>query len=280
MTRSPYTVNRSGRQEFDKIARDEIRHLWAIDESSKPGPKPTYTAREIARAAIELADESGLAALSMREVARRLNASAMSLYGQVSSKAELVGIMVDEVADECAAPTSGMWKERANTVAWANWRCFEKHPWLLAVDQHRPVLGPGVLRKYELELATFDDLAMSDVDRDFTLGSLLALTRGCAKGSVDATAAAARTGQTDTEWWAARAPFLDELNLSGRFPLASRVGAAAGANANAPQSPEGLFHFALRIWVAGVEATIDPNRRSEMGALDVVPVAGNEAELF
>lgn len=258
MPRSGYTVKGSRERSAEKVALNEMRSLWDIQEPSRPGPKPTFTAREIARVAIDLADECGLAALSMREVARRLNTSPMSLYGQFSSKAELVMVMIDDAASACAVPTHGTWKERANILAWTNWRSFEKHPWLLSVDQHRPVLGPGVIRKYEVELAAFDDLNLSDVDRDLALGSLLAITRGCAKSSIDAATAIAQTGQTDAEWWAVRAPLLDRLNLPEQFPLASRVGAAAGTDANAPQNPEGLFRFALRTWVAGMEAAIVP----------------------
>jgi AcrR family transcriptional regulator len=253
MSRSTYTVKGSPRLTDEKAARLEIENLWGLEKPSQPGPKSAFTARGVARAAITLADQSGLAALTMREIAKHMNTSAMTLYGRVSGKAELISLMVDEVAGECAGETEGPWNERAISLAWSNWRCFERHPWLLTVDQHRPVLGPGVLRKYEVELAAFDDLHLADVARDLALGSLLALVHGCAKGSIDAATSVARTGLTDAEWWATRAPLLEGLNLHEQFPLGSRVGAAAGAHANAPKSQAELFQFALKVWVAGME---------------------------
>ena len=58
----------------------------------------------IVEAAIGLADEDGLEALSMRRVADRLGVGAMSLYTYVQGKSELVELMVDVALGEAMLP--------------------------------------------------------------------------------------------------------------------------------------------------------------------------------
>ena len=48
--------------------------------------------------AIALADEQGLGAVSMRALAARLGMSAMTLYGYVPGKEELLDLMLDRVS--------------------------------------------------------------------------------------------------------------------------------------------------------------------------------------
>ncbi|KUL37157.1 hypothetical protein ADL22_22465 [Streptomyces sp. NRRL F-4489] len=65
-------------------------------------------------------------------------------------KAELLGLMLDSVA---ALPVDGLpepgpetgWRPALEAVAHASWRLHLEHPWLLQVDQGRPLLGPNAL---------------------------------------------------------------------------------------------------------------------------------------
>src|ERR671922_2206935 len=67
----------------------------------EPPPRPVPLDRErIVAAAIALADEGGLEAVSLRKVAARLDAGPMRLYGYISTKEELFDLMVDEVHAE------------------------------------------------------------------------------------------------------------------------------------------------------------------------------------
>ncbi|MGO4428402.1 GntR family transcriptional regulator, partial [Streptomyces sp. MCAF7] len=58
-----------------------------------PGAEHELTRERIVRAAIEIADSEGLAALSMRGVAARLGVAAMSPYRHIGSKEDLVLLM-------------------------------------------------------------------------------------------------------------------------------------------------------------------------------------------
>lgn len=242
-------------KDASKIARDEIRRLWAIEGSGRPGPKAAHDARRLARAGIELADELGFDALSMRNVAKRLSTSVMSLYSVVPGRAELLEVMVDEVAGEISEPPSGGWQVKAGSVARQNWNCYERHPWLVTAAAHRPVLGPNVMRKYEIELGAFEGTGLTDVQMDTALNSLLAFTRGCAIAHAEA-AAAIRAGSNDKQWWEARAPLLEPLRLEERFPLAARVGTAAGAEAQSPHVPLATFEFGLQLWIDGMSEAL------------------------
>lgn len=240
----------------EKQAREEFRRHWDMETASRPGPKAAQTARSIAKAAIIIADEEGLTALSMRNIAAKLSMSTMALYNHFPGKSELLSVMVDEIAGEALSSTSGDWRERTTALAYSNWQCFLRHPWLPSVENYRPVIGPNVLRKYDQELAVFDGLGLTDIEMDFALSSLLALVKGCAMTAIDANGVLKQQTETDGEWWGARQPLLAELNVQDRFPLASRVGEAVGQHANAPQSPEEAFRFGLDRWIAGMQALV------------------------
>ena len=60
---------------------------------------PLSREREL-QAAIELADEGGIEALTMRKLARALGVEAMSLYNHVANKGDLVDGIVDLVISE------------------------------------------------------------------------------------------------------------------------------------------------------------------------------------
>jgi AcrR family transcriptional regulator len=81
------------------------------------GPKPGLTVERIVRAAIEVADAEGLAALSMRRVADQLGVGTMSLYTYVPGKAELIDVMLDAVHAEPEAA-----RARRRVGGGRNWR--------------------------------------------------------------------------------------------------------------------------------------------------------------
>src|ERR1700757_253804 len=55
---------------------------------------------QVLRAAVAIADESGMAALSMRKLGEAVGVEAMSLYNHVASKGDLLDGMVDIVFSE------------------------------------------------------------------------------------------------------------------------------------------------------------------------------------
>lgn len=238
--------------------RRAIELLWGPREPSRKGPRPRLSVERIARAAIEIADAEGLGALSMRRVADRLGVTAMSLYTYVPSKAELLDVMLDTVyAEVTERPKRERrregWRERLEHVARENWTLYRRHPWLLQVSTRRPVLGPNLIAKYDYELSAVDGIGLTDVEMDLVVSLVSDYVHGAVRGAVQADALAERTGMTDEEWWKQAGPVLAEVLEPRRYPLAVRVGAAAGAEYGAASDPERSFEFGLQILLDGLE---------------------------
>ena len=69
-------------------------------------------------AAIVVLDAEGLAGLTMRRVARELDAGAMSLYRHVAGREELLDLVLESLAAEVpVSPRSGAWREDAAALA-------------------------------------------------------------------------------------------------------------------------------------------------------------------
>ena len=94
---------------------------------------------EIVRAAIKVADAEGPDAVSMRRIARELNAGTMSLYWHVASKEELLDLMIDSVQGEQLAPEpSGDWRADLRALTRSARAALHRHPWMVDFIGGRP----------------------------------------------------------------------------------------------------------------------------------------------
>jgi AcrR family transcriptional regulator len=235
-----------------------IELLWGVQEKPRRGPKPKLTVEQIVRAATRVADAEGLAALSMRRVADELDVAVMSLYTYFPSKAELIDVMLDRALGETARP-GGVphgWRGALEQVARENWALLHRHPWLLQVATGRPPLGPNVTAKYDYELRAVDGIGLTDVEMDAVLSLVLGHVEGAARRSVEAARAVRSSGMTDEEWWTEYAPLLEQVLDPSRYPVAARVGQAAGEAYGAAYDPNHGFEFGLARLLDGVEALV------------------------
>jgi AcrR family transcriptional regulator len=84
----------------------------------------------VLRAAIDLADESGIESLSMRKLGQALGVEAMSLYNHVANKDDILNAIIDIVEDEIELPSAGeAWKSALRGIALSAHDVFERHPW-------------------------------------------------------------------------------------------------------------------------------------------------------
>jgi AcrR family transcriptional regulator len=237
-----------------------IELLWRLrDPPPRRGPKPRFSAHELAHIAIQIADSEGLAALSMRRVADQLGVTAMSLYTYVPGKTELLDLMLDTVCGEAIDRDSdGIgWRAKLEVVARQSWAIYRRHPWMLQVGtMNRPVLGPNVIAKYDRELRAIDGVGLDDIEMDSVVALIANYVHGAARGAVDTTQAERSTGMTDEQWWSASAPVLEKVFDVSRYPTAARVGAAAGAAYGAAYDPDHAFEFGLQRILDGIEAFI------------------------
>jgi AcrR family transcriptional regulator len=215
--------------------------LWRRNEPPRRGPRPRLSVDAVVEAAIALADAAGLEAVTMRAVAERLGVSAMTLYTYVPGKAELLDLMLDALwlaMPREAGPT-------IRAVADANRQLYDEHPWAARVTTARPPLGPGLLAKYEHELHAFEGLGLSDADMDAALTLVLGFVQGIAAQEPAST--------PDAEWWEAAGPLLAEVVDAEQYPLASRVGTAAGEAQGGAYDAERAYEFGLARIIEGLE---------------------------
>ena len=122
---------------------------WGLDAAPTRGPRRELSHDAIVAAAIDLADAGGLAAVTMAKVAEALGFTTMSLYRYVSSKDELVALMLDAAAAEPAEieVTTDDWRQGLRDVARLNLAVYERHPWFLDVPLSlQSVLMPNTMR--------------------------------------------------------------------------------------------------------------------------------------
>jgi AcrR family transcriptional regulator len=229
-----------------------IRLLWRAElpPASPRGRPARISVDDVVAAAIAIADDDGLASLTMRAVAGRLGSSPMALYAHVPDKTALLALMSDQVLarmphddyDRIADQ-----RERLVRLAADNRAVHLAHRWLASLGPDLTPVGPGAVGKYERELRAVEPLGLSPVETDACLTLLVDFAR--ASAAAEHAAAAPEPG-----WWEAAAPVLAEHVTAERFPLAARIGAAAGEHLGAARDDEHAFRFGLARILDGIEA--------------------------
>jgi AcrR family transcriptional regulator len=120
-----------------------------------PGPRPTQKRTPLSReralhAAVELADDEGIDAVTMRKLAQALGVEAMSLYHHVANKSDILDGMVDLVFSEIDLPDEGAdWTvamtDRSRSVRAA----LLRHRWAIGLMESRKSPGPATMRHHD-----------------------------------------------------------------------------------------------------------------------------------
>ena len=123
--------------------------------AEEPGSRLPLNRHRILAAAAEIADERGVGAVTMREVASRLRVEAMSLYNHVSNKEDILDGMVDLVVEQFDLPEDiGDWREAMRRRAASAHQVFGRHPWAPMLLDSRESSGPSRLRYFDWVLGT------------------------------------------------------------------------------------------------------------------------------
>jgi AcrR family transcriptional regulator len=125
--------------------------------------------QEILDAALALADEKGLDAVSMRAVAERTGVTPMALYPHVGSKAALLDgmlgrLLADLLPPVAAAAQSQDWRQRLRTIAHLARGLAHRHPWAAMLIFSRPSVAPGAVRVVDQIYAALIDAGVPDAD--------------------------------------------------------------------------------------------------------------------
>jgi len=101
-------------------------------------------------AALRVADEGGLAGLTIRSLAQRLDAKPMSLYHYVANKEEILDGLVDLVFAEIEVPEpTGDWRAEMTRRARSAREVLRRHPWSIALLESRTSPGTATLRHHD-----------------------------------------------------------------------------------------------------------------------------------
>jgi AcrR family transcriptional regulator len=104
----------------------------------------------VLRAAIDLADDAGIDALSMRRLGQALGVEAMSLYNHVANKEDILNGIVDLVVSEFELPPPGSdWKAAIRRTAISAHEVLVRHPWAASLMLSPARVSPARLRYME-----------------------------------------------------------------------------------------------------------------------------------
>lgn len=122
---------------------------------TKKKARAPLTPERVMQAALEMADTTGLDALSMRSLAASLKVEAMSLYNHVPSKEKILDGLVELVVSEIEMPVVGEnWKASMRKRALSAHAVLLRHPWATKLFASRINVGPNMLRYVDRTVGT------------------------------------------------------------------------------------------------------------------------------
>ncbi|MFI7416831.1 GntR family transcriptional regulator [Nonomuraea sp. NPDC049684] len=203
----------------------------------------------VVRAAMEIADAGGLAALSMRAVAAELGVATMALYRHLEGKAELTQLIADAAFAEIGYPEPPPgWRSHLRVAAQLQWAAYQRHPWLpRLVSITRPGTLPGQLAYGLWTLRALDGLGLDPGTRIHIYATVVNYVRGTAINIESEAAAELDTGMTSKQWGKAK------LSVDG--PLIARV-----TDPGAELDLQSLFAFGLERLLDGLATVIVPRK--------------------
>ncbi len=234
-----------------------VRMLWGWDEPQRRGPKPALTLDRIAAVAVKLADAEGLGAVSMNRVAGQLGYTTMSLYRYVSSKDDLVALMMDFAAGErdLAGRRTGGW--RAALERWSlDYRdILSRHPWVTQVPIDGLPTTPNQVAWMETGLRALSATRLSETEKLQVLLVVTSYVRNTAQMVAEMADAQRAAGHEPRTVMSRYAETLSRLIDGKQFPALSNS-LASGAFEQDDDDPDEDFRFGLKTVLDGVAVLV------------------------
>jgi AcrR family transcriptional regulator len=102
----------------------------ALAAEDSPQPRRRLSRRLVLERAVEMADQQGIEAVSMRRLAQELGVEAMSLYHWFNKKTDIYQGMLEAVWAEVEVPPADeAWRPALRRSAISAYRSLLRHPW-------------------------------------------------------------------------------------------------------------------------------------------------------
>jgi DNA-binding transcriptional regulator YhcF (GntR family) len=222
-----------------------------------PGGDHALTRERIVRAAIELADQEGLGALSMRRIATELDLATMSIYRYLPGKDALLTRMSDAVYRDhpLPEPPPADWRACLELAGRTEWAIFRAHPWLAGVISFtRPRPMPHGMRHTEWILRAVDGLGLAPWTMLHIVLTLHGFVAGIAVNVETERDAARDTGISQEQWLTQQDATFTGILRQHPLPVLTRV----TADPTVDVELDGLFEFGLARLLDGFATLITP----------------------
>jgi AcrR family transcriptional regulator len=115
----------------------------------------------VVQAAVNLADEAGLEAFSMRRLAQDLGVVPMALYKHFAAKDALLDAMVDVIFSEIELPPGDLdWRAAMRRRAMSTRAALKRHAWAIGMMESRQP-GPANLRNHNAVIGCLREAGFS-----------------------------------------------------------------------------------------------------------------------
>ena len=209
--------------------------------SRSQGQHAGLDTRAILRAAINLADREGLAALSMRRLGAELGVEAMALYHHIPNKDALLDGMVEELAAATPIPKldTKNWQDGLRAYTRSQLDSLASHPNLVTLILSRPAVTERNLQMMEMLLESLGKAGFPPgraLDIVYALNALILVHAALGAGVGDAPAPHGEKGQDSR---------LADLSAE-TYPLLTRA-----ARQSRNRKPTARFEFTLDALLVG-----------------------------
>jgi TetR/AcrR family transcriptional regulator, tetracycline repressor protein len=146
----------------------KTRHTGRVTTTQRQRPaarrspgRPPVPLDRIVETALQIVDEAGADALSMRTLAQRLNSGTATLYRHFANRSDLVGQVIDRVFGEVEYDTAGnrspSWQETCKSFARKTFDVLRRHPNVAPLLIERIPIGPNAMAGREKIIALLLD---------------------------------------------------------------------------------------------------------------------------
>jgi len=206
---------------------------------------PSLTRERVVEAAVQLAEEQGLPAVSLRQVARRLGVTPMALYWHVENKDDLLDAMVGWLHDQMdfTLDTQASWQRQLRAVLEAELAVLRAYPNTAMLILSRGATSPGALLAVETTLGILERAGFQPAEAARVLTYMQTIVSLVARESL-----LAPPGENG-DWQRRARAAVSELSPAD-YP--NIVEAAEYLTSRA--DPEAYYDFGIDLLLAGIES--------------------------